>query len=141
MSPFEFIPPLSVPPIVTALLARLRTLRLPRQIVYQVALGLCAIAAAQHPLATETSAIASLDSAIAASSRATEDESSAKAAHLRTLVSERRDLQIAASRMLHPWRLMYGGGVGLVILAMLAGLEVLVFQLVRPPSGSARPVD
>jgi hypothetical protein len=84
------------------------------------------IAAAQLPLASEASAIASLDAAIAASSRTTEDESSANAARVRTLIAERRDLQIAASRMFHPWRLVYGGGVGLLITATLAGLEVLV---------------
>ena len=139
--PAAFHVSISIQPIVKVLLERLRTFRLPRQLVFWVALGLCGIAAAQHQLATEASTIASLDAAIAAALPTAADESSASAKRVRALIAEKRDLQIAASRIFHLWRFVYGGGVGLVITAMLAGIQVLVLQLVRPPSGSARPVD
>ena len=126
---------------VRVLLKRLSTFRVPRQSLVWLVLGVASIAVSQNRLAVETATVASLDSAIAAALPVTAGDAATRDARIRVLVAEKRDLQIASTRMFHPWRLMLGAGIGLIIVTILADIEVLVLHLIRNPSRTSVTTD
>ncbi len=119
------------------LVERVHSFRLPRWTVLWVVLGVCLAAVARSRLAAESATIASLDSAIAGVLATKEDQAGPSAARLLALVAQKRDAQIVAARLFHPWRFLYGGGVGVVCMTLLSTGLAVVIHLVRGPSRAA----
>jgi hypothetical protein len=112
-----------------ATVARLRSFQSPRLSVVLLIVGLSCQALARNRMATVSArnslAVASLDSAIAAASPATEDTSVASNDRLRGFVSRRRDAEVEARRASEPWFygfLLSGGVVAAAVVTGALGL-------------------
>jgi hypothetical protein len=125
--------------------ARLRSFRSPRVSLLLLVLGLAVSALARQRLAqggpSRVASVASLDSAIAAAVPSTEaDATAASTERLRTLVSQKRDIQVAAQQAVQRWLLWSLSGAALVLAAIVTGSIALVGHLRDGASRDARIV-
>jgi hypothetical protein len=125
--------------------ARLRSFRSPRVSLLLLLIGLAVSAFARHRLAqggpARVAAVAALDSAIAAAVPSTEaDATTASTERLRTLVSQKRDVQVAAQLAVQQWLLWSLSGSALVLAAIVTGGVALVGHLREGAARAARTV-
>ena len=115
-------------------IARVRSFRSPRVTLLLLLAGLSVEAIARLGVAaggpSRAASIASLDSAIAAAVPSTEaDTAEASVERLRTLVSQKRDVQVDAQRAVERWFYCSIGGAGLMLAAIVTGSIAFVDHL------------
>ena len=138
----------TVPPapliFVNTLLARLRSFRSPRVSLILLLIGVSISVVARGRLGagapTRAAAVSALDSAIASAVPSVEDTTLAGTERLRTLVSKKRDVQVASHQAFQAWLYWSLGGQALVLAAIVSGGIALFSHLRRGPSPGASEV-
>lgn len=118
--------------------ARFRSFRSPPVSVLLLLLGLAGAVVGRSRLAAgapaRRAATTVLDSTIAAATPTPDDTTDAGSARIRTLVAQKRDVQVEANRALQQWLYWSLGSSGLVLAAIVTGGLALISHLRDGPA-------